>query len=119
MWLAVIHEPAVDSLNTSFMAVGSSPAATPSTSPSSVAWNVIAVTVLLIDFIMCPDPSGPRWNTAPAEHVEQRAGTRHVVASAPPTMNTSSAACAPHWAPETGASTIATPTAASASAVSA
>ena len=44
--------------------------------------------------------------------------TRCTVAVSPPTMNTSSAACAPHCAPDTGASTTATPVACSAAAVS-
>ena len=48
-------------------------------------------------------------------HRRSSGRTRSRSAAAPPTMNTSSAACAPHSAPETGASTMATPRSASAS----
>ena len=51
MWFRVIHDPPVDSLSTAFIAAGSSPARVPSTRPSAVARNVIAVIALLMLFI--------------------------------------------------------------------
>ena len=49
-----------------------------------------------------PAPSGPRWKTAlPIRSSSGR--TRSMSAAAPPHMKTSSAASAPHCAPETGA----------------
>ena len=76
--------------------------------PSLTARKLSAVTRLLRHFIACPAPSGPRWNTAlPMQSSSGR--TRSRSAAAPPHMKTSSAAFAPHSAPETGASIIATP----------
>ena len=58
-----------------------------------------------------PLPSGPRWNTClPIASSSGRA--RAHVRVAPPTMNTRSPASAPHCAPDTGASIIDAPRAA-------
>ena len=81
----------------------------PITRPSDSAMKLTAVIRLFRHFIAWPAPSGPRWNTA--RPITSSSGrTRSTSIVSPPTMKTSSACSAPHCAPETGASTIATPT---------
>src|SRR5260370_37195774 len=97
---------------TSWIARGSSPAFTPSTSASATATVFTWISMLFTSFIASPWPSAPMWKTR-APIARKRAWHAATVSAAPPTMIDSSPDAARSVPPLTGASSSATPRAAS------